>query len=108
MIMWILNKMPVQIQTFNLELNQEEVTALAHHRQQVCAVGDQLLCCSCTPPDCAVGDHMLPESKKDQVKKPPEPTQPELFVNAHQEAGLFFRTRPVCDANGRRAATAPY
>ena len=29
--MWIQNKMPVQIRTSILDLNREEVTALAHH-----------------------------------------------------------------------------
>ena len=29
---WTQNKMPVQIQTSTLEVNQEEGTALAHHR----------------------------------------------------------------------------
>ena len=32
----------VQIQTYTLELNQEEVTALVHHRQQVWAVDEPL------------------------------------------------------------------
>ena len=106
------------------ELDQEVITAPAHHRPQVCAVdehlphhemsirvvGDHLLCCK--PPVCALGDQVLLESKKEQVKEPPEPTQ-ELVVKASQEAGLsntvdvgqFFRTRGVCDAHGR--STAP-
>ena len=39
----IRNKMPVQIRTSTLELNQAQVTALAHHKPQVCAVGDRLI-----------------------------------------------------------------
>ena len=100
----------------------EEVTALAHQRQ-VCAVdehvprheqstravGDHLL--HCKIPECAVDDHVLLESKIEQVKEPPQPTQPELIVKASQEAGFsrttdlgqFFRTRPVCDAHGKAA-----
>ena len=31
---------------------------------------------------------MLPESKKEQVKEPPEPTQQELVVKASEEAGF--------------------
>ena len=79
--------MPVQIQTFTLELNQEEVTPLAHHRPQVCpadehllhhehsirAEGDRLL--HCDPPVCAVSDHALPDPGKGQENEPIEPTQ---------------------------------
>ena len=62
----------------------------------------------------AVGDHVLLESKKEQVKEPHETTQQELVVKASEEAGFsntvdvgqLFRTRPVCDAHGRSAA--PY
>ena len=36
----IQNKMPDKIQTSSLELNQEEVTAVAHHRPQVCAMDE--------------------------------------------------------------------
>ena len=47
---------------------------------------------------------MLLESKKEQVEKPPEPTQQELVVIASEEAGFsktvdvgqFIRTRLVC------------
>ena len=39
---WMQNKISVQIQTSTVELNQEEVTALSHHRAQFCAVGDRL------------------------------------------------------------------
>ena len=39
------------------------------------------------PPVCAVGDHVLLESKEEQVKERPEPTQQELVVEASQEAG---------------------
>ena len=122
----IQNKMSVWIQTSTLGLHQEEVTAVAHHRPHACAVDehklhrelsiraadDQLLFCN--PPVCAVGDHVLLESKKAQVKEPLEPAQQELVVKACQEAGFsetvdvvqLFRTRLVCDAHGRRAA--PY
>ena len=69
--------MPVHIRSSVLELNQEEVAALVHHRTQVCAVGDhvlpheqsiravgdQLLCCN--PPVCAVDCHVPSESKKE-------------------------------------------
>ena len=69
---WIQKKMLVNIETFILELNQEEVTALAH-------------------------------------QEPPQPTQPELVVEACQEAGFkntidicqFFRTRPQSTPHGR-------
>ena len=60
---WIQNKMPVQIDTAILELNQEEVTALAHHKPKVCAVGDHSR--HHKPPVCFVGDHVLLESKKE-------------------------------------------
>ena len=108
------------------ELNQQEATALARHRPQVCAadahflhheasiraVGDHLP--HNNPPLCAVGDHVNPESKKEQVKQPPEPMQQEIVLKANQEAGFpetvdvcqFFTTRPVCDAHGR--STAPH
>ena len=39
------------------------------------------------PPVCAVGDHLLPDSKKEKVEEPPQPTQQELIVKASQEAG---------------------
>ena len=39
---WIQNKMPVQIDTTIAELSQEEVTALTHHKPQVCALCDHL------------------------------------------------------------------
>ena len=34
--------MPVQIRTSTLALNQEEVTAIAYHKPQVCAVDEHL------------------------------------------------------------------
>ena len=40
--------------------------------KRVVQLGDHVLCCN--PPVCAVGDHVLPESKKEQVKQTPEPT----------------------------------
>ena len=63
---------------------------------------------------CAVGDHVLQESKKEQVEKPPEQTQQDFVVKSFEEAAYsktvdvvqIFRTRPVCDAHGR--STAPY
>ena len=39
---WIQNKISVRIQASTLDLNREEVTALAHHRPQDCAVGEHL------------------------------------------------------------------
>ena len=118
--------MPVQIQTSTLVLNKEDVTAQAHHRPQVWVVdahlpsmnsrfvqlGDHWL--HCNPTVCALGDHVLSESKNEQVKAPLEPTKQELVEKASQEAGLsntvvvgqFFRTRLVCDAHG--GTTAPY
>ena len=62
-----------------LELNQEEDTALAHRKPQVCAVGDHVPHLEqsvravgdhllyCKPPVCVVGVHVLPESKKEHV-----------------------------------------
>ena len=40
------------------------------------------------PQVCAVGDHLLLESKKDKVGAPPQPTQHELIVKDSQEAGF--------------------
>ena len=121
----IQNKKSVKIQTSYLELTLEEVTALAHHRPQVCAaqdhllsheqssraVGDHLL--RCNPPIGAVCDHVLPESNTDPVEELPDTTQQELAVTASEEAGSekmdvgqFFRTIQVCDSHGR--STAPY
>ena len=69
----------------------------------------------CSLPVCAMGDQVLPESKKEQVKTPLEPTQQELVdVIASEEAGFsetvdvgeFVRRRAVCDARGR--STVPY
>ena len=53
---------------------------------------------------CAVGDHVLVESKKEEAKRPREPTRQEFVVKASQRArfsktvdvGQFFRTRPIC------------
>ena len=39
------------------------------------------------PPVCAVGDHVLLESKEAQMKERSEPPQQELVVEASQEAG---------------------
>ena len=64
--------MPVQMDTSILNLNQEEVTALAHHEQSVRAVGDPVLL----------------EPKSDFAKESPEPTQEELSVRTSQEAGF--------------------
>ena len=52
--------MPVQIQTSTLELNQDEVTALAHDRPEACAVDEHLL--QHDQPTRAVGDR-LPHHK---------------------------------------------
>ena len=66
----------------------------------------------CNPLVCAVGNHVLLESKKEHVRKTSEATQQELVVKASEEAGLsktvdvgqFSRTRAVCDARGRNIA----
>ena len=55
----------------------------------------------CNPPVCAVGDHVLLESKTEQVTKPPEPAQQELVVQASEQAGSRMirnipRTTNVC------------
>ena len=69
---------------FGRMAQESPITALVHHRPQVCAVVehvlhheqsiravvDQLL--RCNPPVCAVGDHVPPKSKNEQVKKTPE------------------------------------
>ena len=75
-------------------------------------MSDRLL--NCNPAGlCVVGHYLLPESKKEQVKEPLEPTQQELVVKASQEAGFsktlvvvdqFFRTSLVCVAHGRSVA----
>ena len=118
--------MPLQLPIFHNDLNREEVTGsaehrppncavddhLRHHEQSICAVGDHIL--RCNPRVCAVGDRVLPESKKEQVEKPPEPTQQELVVTASEQAvfsktvyvGQFFKTMAVCEARTR--ITAPY
>ena len=75
---WIQIKMAVQMHASIQERNQEEVTALAHHKTQVCAVGDHLL--HHKPPFCAVSDHVLLESRDEQVATTPEPTQHELSI----------------------------
>ena len=91
---WIQHKIPVQLPITNNDLNQEEVTATAHHRPQVCAVGEHVPyheqsfravgghLLRCNPSVCAVGDRVLPESKKEQATKPFETTQQELVVKA--------------------------
>ena len=80
---WIQNKMPVQIHTSILVLNQEEVTALTHQGPPVCAVGDQF-------------------------EEPPQPTQQELTLKAEEarfsrtvDIGQLFRTRPLCNIDGK-------
>ena len=62
--------MPVQMDTSILNLNQEEVTAVAHREQSVSAVGDPV----------------LPEPKTELAKESPEPTQEELSMRTSQEA----------------------
>ena len=69
--------MPDQIQTSTVELHQEEVTALAHHRPQICEVDEHLRHHGLSIR--TVGDH-LPSCnplKKEQKKEPLEPTQQE-------------------------------
>ena len=39
---WIQKKMPDQLPISHLELHKEEVTAVAHHKPQVCAADDRL------------------------------------------------------------------
>ena len=80
--------MPVQIRASTLDLNQEEVTVAAHHRPQVCAVDEHLpppmnsrfvqweTICSAAIRQCvvcALGHHVLLESKEEQLKEPREP-----------------------------------
>ena len=75
-------------------------------------MGDHLLYCN--PRVCGLGDHVLSEPNKAQVRELPESTQHEFGVKASQEVrfsktvnvGHFFSTRPECDAHGR--STAPY
>ena len=80
--------MSVEIETSSLELNQDEVTAMAdhrpevdeqlpHHERPIRAVGDHLLCCN--PVVCAVGDHVLPESKKNKWKNRLKPRSKNLL-----------------------------
>ena len=69
----------------------------SHHKPQACAVEDHLLhhehsICAVSDPlprlQFAMGGHVLPESKEEQVKQPPEPTQRELVVIAFEEEGF--------------------
>ena len=74
--------MPVQLPLSHNDLKPEEATRLVHRRPQGCAVdehlhhheqsiragGDHLLLCNL--PVRALGDHVLPESKKEHVKEP--------------------------------------
>ena len=116
MQMDIQHKIPVQPSVSHDDLNQEEVTASVHHKPQVCAVDDpheQSNCAvsdhllRCNPQTYAVSDHVLPESKTEKVKEPPEPTQQQPVVKASQEAGFpktmnvgqVFRTRAVWDVH---------
>ena len=77
-----------------------------HREQSIRAVGDHFLCLNLLV--YAVGDCVLPESKKEQVEKQPEPTQQEIVVIASEETGFsktvnvcqFFRTIAVCDHRG--------
>ena len=120
--MWIQNNMSVRIQASSLDLNQEEVTAMAHHRPHVCAVDEHLpnmnsrfvQCMTvCSAAICLfvpwVATYARLEPQKEQVKQPPEPTQQELAVKASQQPGFrstvdvgrFFKTRLVCDDYGK-------
>ena len=86
--------MPVQIDTSIWELSQEEVTASAHHKPQVCAVGDHLP--HHQPPMCAVGVDVLPEVMK--VKESPEPTQKILsrsWMVKHSWIGSILQNKPA-------------
>ena len=64
------NKMPVQIHASIIKLNKEEVSASVQYDRQVNTVGDRL----------------LPESKKEKAKEPPQPTQDELSVKVSPES----------------------
>ena len=63
--------MPVVIETSILELNQEDVTAPAHHEPQVCAAGDR----------------WLSDAQKERLEEPLQPTLKE------QVAKVFPRSR---------------
>ena len=64
-----------------------------HREQSIHAVGDHFLYLNLLV--CAVGDCVLPESKKEEVGKQPEPTQPEIVVVASEETG-FSKTVNAC------------
>ena len=75
------------------------------------AVSDHLLRCNLLV--CAAGDHVLLETKKEQVENTTsEPTQQELVVLASEEAefsktmdfGQFFKATAGWDGHGRSIA----
>ena len=76
--------MPVRNEISILKLNQEEVTALAHHEPQVCAV---------------LG-HLLSYAGKERLEEPPQPTQEELVAKVAREAG-FSKRSDVVNSSGR-------
>ena len=87
--------MPVRNEISILELNQEEVTAsaevtvVAHHEPQVCAV---------------LG-HLLSYAGKERLEEPPQPTQEQLVAKVAQEAGFSKRSDVVNSLGRDRNAT---
>ena len=83
------------------------VTVCPPRTVDISAVGDHLP--HHKPPFRAVVDHVLPESRKEQVKETLEPTQHELLSRTSQEAGFSktiglgqsSRARPRCNAEGK-------
>ena len=61
--------MPFLIEISIIELNLGEVTASVHHGPKVCAVGDPL----------------LPGTKKERMGEPTQPTHEKLVANVSQE-----------------------
>ena len=77
--------MTVYVETSILELNQENVTALAHYKPQVC---EWETICPTTSRRFVpwVATYLLLESDTENVEDPPRPTEKELIVKASQEA----------------------
>ena len=95
----IQNKMTVHVETSILELNQENVLALAHYEPQVCGVGEHLL--HDEPQVFAVGGHLLLESNTENVEDPPRPAEQELIVKASQEARFSKKRSIMSNCSGQ-------
>ena len=87
---WIGSQKPAQIETSTLDLNQDEVTASALHEPQICAVGD----------------HVIPQSKKELVNARRTSLKSFSKNEDSQKRSELANSKMQCNAHGKWIALA--